>query len=121
MPQVTNPMPQPAFEQAFRAALAQVNAGDLDAAAASCDELRRTRPDDPAVLQLHAVVALRIGNPNLALDSIRRSLAARPGHVPSLVLAARAALAAGVTDQAVPPLQEAVARAPDLPEPAFLL
>jgi tetratricopeptide (TPR) repeat protein len=41
--------------------------------------------------------------------------------VPSLILAARAAIAAGEPDQAVPPLQEAVARAPDLAEPAFLL
>jgi tetratricopeptide (TPR) repeat protein len=78
-------------------------------------------PTTPAVLQLHATLALRTGNADDAQDSIRRSLIVRPGHVPSLVLAARAALAAGVPDQAVPPLREAVARAPELPEPAFLL
>jgi len=112
---------KPRFEQGFRAALAHVNAGNLDAAAAACLVLRRARPADPAVLQLHATIALRTGNPQDALDSIRRSLAARPGHVPSLILAARAAIAAGTPDLALPPLHEAVARAPHLPEPAFLL
>ncbi|MGD0102561.1 MAG: tetratricopeptide repeat protein [Rhodopila sp.] len=112
---------KPLFEQGFRAALAHVNAGNLAAAAAACIEIRRDRPDDPAVLQLHATIALRTGNPQEALDSIRRSLAARPGHVPSLILAARAAIAAGTPEHALPPLHEAVARAPHLPEPAFLL
>jgi tetratricopeptide (TPR) repeat protein len=111
----------PPFEQAFRSALAQVNAGDLEAAAVACDGLRRARPDDPAVLQLHATIALRRGKPNEAMESIGRSLTVRPGHVPSLILAGRTALAAGVPDRAVAPLREAVARAPELPEPAFLL
>jgi len=117
----TNPIPQPRFEQDFRDAVAQVNAGNLDAAVVACAELRRARPDDPAVLQLHAALALRTGDPTYALDSIRQSLAVRPGHVPSLILAARAAIAAGTPDQALPPLREAIARAPDLAEPAFLL
>jgi tetratricopeptide (TPR) repeat protein len=116
-----NPIPQPLFEQRFRIALAHVNEGNLDAAVAACAELRHARPDDPAVLQLHATLALRTGNPHEALDSIQRSLTVRPGHVPSLVLAARAAVAAGVPDQAVSPLREVVACAPDLAEPAFLL
>jgi tetratricopeptide (TPR) repeat protein len=114
-------MPKPSFEQAFMAALAHVNAGNLEAAIAICSQLRQARPADPAVAQLDATIELRMGHPNEALASIRRSLASRPGHVPSLVLAARAALAAGVLGQAVTFLREAVARAPDLAEPAFLL
>jgi tetratricopeptide (TPR) repeat protein len=116
-----NPISQPLFEQRFRVALAEASAGNLDAAVAACGELRHAEPDDPAVLQLHAMLALRTGHADEALDSIRQSLTARPGHVPSLVLAARAALAAGVPDQAIAPLREAVSRAPDLPEPVFLL
>jgi tetratricopeptide (TPR) repeat protein len=115
------PPPSPGFEQRFRAALAHLNAGELAAAAAECAALRRAAGDDPAVLQLHATIALRSGKPMEARDSIRRSLALRPGHVPSLILAARAAAAAGAPDQAVPLLREAVARAPQLAEPAFLL
>jgi tetratricopeptide (TPR) repeat protein len=110
-----------AFTERFRAALAHLNAGEVKAAAAQCDALRQSAPDDPAVLQLHATVALRDGRPNDALASIRRSLDIRPGHVPSLILAARAARAAGAVDQAVRPLEEAVARATHAAEPAFLL
>ncbi len=114
-------MSQSRFEQAFRTTLAQLNAGTLDAAAASCAGLVRLRPDDPAVLQLQATIALRSGDPVLALRTMLRGLAFRPGHVPSLILAAQAALGAGLPGQAVPLLHEAIARAPDLPEPAFLL
>jgi tetratricopeptide (TPR) repeat protein len=113
--------PRLRFEQEFRAALEHVNAGNIDAASTACAGLLRARPDDPAVLQLHAAIALRSGNPSEALESIRRSLAARSGHVPSLILAARAALAACAPHHAVSPLREAIARAPDMAEPAFLL
>jgi tetratricopeptide (TPR) repeat protein len=111
----------PSFEQQFRSALALVNAGTIDQAAAACARLRRDRPDDPAVLQLHATIALRTGRPGDALDSIRRSLALRPGHVPSLILAGQAARANDTPAAAVAPLREAVARAPDRAEAAFLL
>jgi tetratricopeptide (TPR) repeat protein len=117
----TNSMPKPLFEQGFAAALAHVNAGNLAAAVAICSQLRQARPTDPAVAQLDATIELRMGRPNDALVSIRRSLAMRPTHVPSLILAGRAALAAGLPDQAVAPLREAIARAPGLAEPAFLL
>jgi predicted Zn-dependent protease len=114
-------MPQSLVEQGFDAAMAHADAGNLDAAVAAFDELRCAHPDDPAVWQLHATLALRTGNAHEALRSVRRSLAARPGHVPSLILAAQAALAADAPDQALPPLREAVARAPELAEPVFLL
>jgi tetratricopeptide (TPR) repeat protein len=105
----------------FREALARLNAGDLDGAGKACEALRRIAPDDAAVLQLHATVALRAGKPADALGSIRRSLVLRPGHVPSLLIAARAARGAGVAQQALAPLREALARAPDHAEAAFLL
>jgi predicted Zn-dependent protease len=88
---------------------------------ALCEALRRIAPDDAAVLQLHATVALRAGKPADALGSIRRSLVLRPGHLPSLLIAARAARGAGVAQQALAPLREALARAPDHAEAAFLL
>jgi tetratricopeptide (TPR) repeat protein len=78
----------------------------------------RAAPDDPAVLQLAATIALRRGAPVEALELIRRSLALRPGHVPSLIIAARAA---GEPAQAAAVLREAVRLAPALPEPLFLL
>jgi tetratricopeptide (TPR) repeat protein len=117
----TNLKAKALFEQGFKAALAHVNAGNLDAAVEVCSKLRRARPADPAVAQLDAIIELRMGHPDRALVCIRHSLALRPGHVPSLMLAGRAALAGHAPDQAIAPLREAVARAPDLAEPAFLL
>jgi tetratricopeptide (TPR) repeat protein len=110
-----------AFEQRLRSALAWVNAGDLARAAEACTVLRQAAPDHPAVLQLHATIALRTGKPAEAWGAIRLALAARPGHVPSLILAGRSALEAGMAGQAVQMLRDAIARAPDHPEPAFLL
>ena len=101
--------------------MTHLNAGALEQAAGVCEELRQAAPDDPAVLQLHATIALRTGKPNDAWHSIRRCLAMRPGHVPSLILGGRVAREAGIPDQAVPLLREAVARAPDQAEPGFLL
>lgn len=111
----------PRLQRDFRVALAHVNGGDLQAAATACARLRRAAPDDPAVLQLHATVALRRDAPAEALASIRRSLDGRPGHVPSLILAAQAAYAVGLPGEAMAPLHEAIARVPDLAEPVFLL
>jgi tetratricopeptide (TPR) repeat protein len=117
----TTMMNPDAFAQKLRSALAWVNAGDLARAAEACTVLRQAAPDHPAVLQLHATIALRTGNPKQAWESIGLALVARPGHVPSLILAGRSALEAGMPDQAVKMLRDAIARAPDHPEPAFLL
>jgi tetratricopeptide (TPR) repeat protein len=114
-------MDQDAFEQTLRGALACLNAGDVARATEACTALRQAAPEDPAVLQLHATIAMRTGQPAEAWGSIRRALAVRPGHVPSLILAGHAALEAGLPGQAVPQLREAIARAPDHPQPAFLL
>jgi tetratricopeptide (TPR) repeat protein len=105
----------------FRSAIEHLNAGRLDAAAADCAILCRAAPDDPAVLQLQAMIALRGGTPAEALRLIGKSLELRPAHVPSLIVAARAARAAGMLDQSAAVLREAIACAPGLAEPMFLL
>jgi len=110
-----------AFRECFRAAVQSLNAGDLSAASAACENLLKFAPDDPAVLQLHGTILLRGKAPGLALEILQRSLVARPGHVPSLILAARAAKAVGALAEASAFLRDAVACAPDLREPAFLL
>ncbi|MBS0561504.1 MAG: tetratricopeptide repeat protein [Proteobacteria bacterium] len=105
----------------LQAALDLLNAGRLDDAAATAARLRAAAPGDPAVIQLDAAVALRRNEPARALESARASLRRRPGHPPTLLLAARAAWAAGDENTAMAALREAAKTAPDLPEPAFLL
>lgn len=109
------------FEQDFQAALAAANADRNQEALAACSRLLRVRPDDPAVLQLQAIISLRTGDPASALNTILRGLIRRPGHVPSLVLAGQAALALQAFHQAVEPLRQAVKLAPNRSEPSFLL
>jgi tetratricopeptide (TPR) repeat protein len=98
--------PRADFERIFRIAVGCLNAGDLPGAAEACSALRIMSPTDPAVLQLHATVALRAGRPAEALETVQRSLAVRPGHGPSLLLLARAALEAGTPTQAVAALRQ---------------
>ncbi len=111
----------PSFQALLGVALEHLNRGELDAAAAACAALRARAAEHPATLQLEATIALRTGRAAAALDTARRALALRPAHLPSLLLAAQAARAAGWPDQALAPLQQAVRQAPDQPEPAFLL
>ncbi len=82
--------------------------------------LRRAAPDHPATLQLHATIALRAGRHGEAREASERSLRLRPRHAPTLLVAARAALALRAPDRAVPLLRRALDVA-DLPETAFLL
>jgi tetratricopeptide (TPR) repeat protein len=115
-------MPEPGdFVSRFRTALDQLRAGALGDAAATCAMLRRQAPEDPAVLQLHATIELHAGRPAQAQQTAEHSLRLRGSHVPTLVLAARAARAAGAADAALTFLREAMAHAPDHAEPAFLL
>lgn len=117
--------PNDGFTQLFRTALGHLNAGRTDAAAAACAALRQAAPHDPAVLQLQATIALRGGRPADALQLIRAGLRARPDHVPSLLIAARAAQAAGAPADAAAAARRAVAlapaQAPAQAEAAFLL
>jgi tetratricopeptide (TPR) repeat protein len=82
------------------AALEFVNIGDLSAAERACTNLLQAAADDPAVLQLQATIALRRHAPQAALGAIERSLAARPQHIPSLLVAAQAARQMGAFAQA---------------------
>lgn len=88
-------LPPAILQQRFAACLASLNAGDLRAASAACEALLAITPQDAAVLQLHATIALRRGDAATALRSIEQSLTKRPGHGPALLIAARAAAMLG--------------------------
>ena len=77
-------------------------------------------PQDPAAHQLAATIALRRGRLDEAARWAKSSLALRPDHAPTLIVAARVARAAGDFAQAGIWLERAGRLAPDRPEPAFL-
>jgi tetratricopeptide (TPR) repeat protein len=100
-------------------ALSALRAGDLDAADAIARRLLVDSPNDPAVHQLAAVVALQRGEVEQAARAARASLARRPDHVPTLIIAGRAARASADLAAAAAFFRRAMALAPERPDAAF--
>jgi tetratricopeptide (TPR) repeat protein len=101
-------------------ALSALREGDLDAAEAIARRLFENAPDDPAVHQLAAVIALQRGEIQRAERSAAASLARRPDHVPTLVIAGRAARAAEDLAGAAAFFRRAAILAPNRADAAFL-
>jgi tetratricopeptide (TPR) repeat protein len=102
-------------------ALSALREGDLGAAAAIAKRLLDNKPDDPAVHQLAAVIALQQGDTEQAMRSAAASLTRRPDHVPTLVIAGRAARAADDVAGAAAFFRHAAALAPERADAAFLM
>ena len=79
----------------FTQALKALAGGSMEAAAEIAQGLLRRWPDDPSSLQLMAAVALRKMDPAEAERWALLSLAVRPEHYATLILAAQAARAMG--------------------------
>jgi tetratricopeptide (TPR) repeat protein len=107
-------------EPDLRMALQALREGDLGVAEAMARRLLRNTPDDPAVHQFAAVVALQRGETEQAVRSAAASLARRPDHVPTLVIAGRAARASDDVAGAAIFFRRAMALAPDRADAAFL-
>jgi len=109
-----------ANERDLSGALLALREGNLDAAEAIARRLFENTPDDPAVNQLAAVIALRRGEIQQAVRSAAASLAGRPDHAPTLVLAGRAARASEDLAGAAAFFRRAGMLAPDRADAAFL-
>jgi tetratricopeptide (TPR) repeat protein len=103
------------------AAISDVNAGHLDSAMATCHRLLQNEPRSPSVHQLLAVIFLQRQDVQSACRHIALSLAERPHHVMSLLIAGRAARMAGDVTAALRHFELAASLAPDSAEPAFLV
>jgi tetratricopeptide (TPR) repeat protein len=100
-------------------ALSALRDGDLNAADAIARRLLADTPNDPAVHQLVAVIALQRGEIEQAARAASASLARRPDHVPTLVIAGRAARASADLDAATAFFRRAMALAPERADAAF--
>ena len=112
--------PRASRRSLFENALAELRAGRVESAAVVCDRILDTTPQDPAAHQLAATIALRRGRPEDAVRWAKSGLSLRPDHSPTLVIAGRAARAAGDFAQARIWTEAAARLAPDRPEAAFL-
>ena len=100
-------------------ALSALRAGDLDAADGIARRLSADTPNDPAVHQLAAVIALQRGEIEQAARAASASLARRPDHVPTLIIAGRAARASADLAAAAAFFRRAMALAPERADAAF--
>jgi tetratricopeptide (TPR) repeat protein len=103
----------------LRRALEALREGDLDSAAAMARRLVAEAPDDPAVHQLAAVIALQRGEPEQAARSAAASLARRADHAPTLIVAGQAARASNDLTVALAFFRQAMALAPGRGDAAF--
>lgn len=71
-------------------AIGHVNAGQPERARALCEQALSTAPPHPAVHQLLAVINLKQGDADAAASWAMTSLALRPGHPPTVRVAADA-------------------------------
>lgn len=100
-------------------ALADLNAGNEGAAREICASLLREAADDPAVHQLMATIALRVGRLPEAEQHVAISLQNRPQHLPTWLLAGQIAQAAGDLRLAAQRLDRAVTLDPAREDAAF--
>ncbi|EHP44619.1 hypothetical protein OR16_01265 [Cupriavidus basilensis OR16] len=109
-----------ALEAGLRAAITHLNQGNIDAAASYAAALIGRYPMHPAVCQLSAQIALQRGDATLARRHIAQGLSLRPDHLPSLLIAGRAALADDAPAEALPHLLRACALSGNALEPSYL-
>lgn len=106
--------------EAINAALAALREGHIEHAGTLADALIKDDPKDPAAHQLVATVAWQRGDHDQTLRWAQSCLALKARHPPALLLAGRAAKAAGDLDLALQYFREAAQCAPDRADAAFM-
>ena len=105
----------------FVRALAELRSGRLDCANALAQELLRTAPHKPALHQLACAIALADARYQDALAWARSCLDIQPLHAPVMLMAGRAARAAGDMAEAAIWFRRAWHALPGKPEALFCL
>jgi tetratricopeptide (TPR) repeat protein len=103
------------------ASLAALREGRIEQAGTLAEALINEAPDDPAAHQLVATVAWQRGDHAETLRWAQSCLALQARHAPALLLAGRAARAAGDLDGALRFFREAAQCAPERADAAFMM
>lgn len=111
--------PTTTVEELLGLALRHVNAGQRERARVLCEHALAAHAPHPAVHQLLALLDLRQGDVAAARGHTTTSLAMRPDHLPTLLLAGDAARAAGAPTEALQAFERAVTLAPEHAEAWF--
>ncbi|WP_423967274.1 tetratricopeptide repeat protein [Bradyrhizobium sp.] len=105
---------------AINAALVALREGRIEQAGTLAQTLLQDAPDDPAAHQLVATIAWQRGDHDQTLRWARSCLALQPRHAPALLLAGRAARAAGDLGGALQFFREAAQCVPERADAAFM-
>ncbi|MBV8625811.1 MAG: tetratricopeptide repeat protein, partial [Herbaspirillum sp.] len=114
---MTNAPPMP--EQILAVALHSYNAGRLAEAEQACQHLLALLPQHPAAHQLLAMLALQREQLAQARQHILHSLAPRPDHVPSLIIAGKIATTEGDAATALAYFDSAARHQPGMSQAHF--
>ncbi|WP_218509204.1 tetratricopeptide repeat protein [Variovorax sp. dw_308] len=106
----------PSVEELLALAIQQVNAGERAQAKALCEIALAAHPPHPAAHQLSAWLLLQQGDAVAARDQIEHSLALRPQHEQTLVLAGEIARASAQPAVALRYFERAHGLQPERPE-----
>lgn len=106
--------------EAINAVLAALREGRIEQAGTLAQALIHAAPDDPAAHQIVATVAWQRGDHGETLRWARSCLAQQPRHAPALLLAGRAARAAGDLGGALQFFRDAAQCAPERADAAFM-
>lgn len=106
--------------ETINAALAALREGHIEQAGSLARALINDAPNDPAAHQLVATVAWQRGDHDETLQWAQSCLALQARHAPALLLAGRAARAAGDLDRALQFFREAARWAPERADAAFM-
>ena len=109
------------IEELLGLALRHVNAGQRERARLLCEHALGAFAPHPAVHQLLAVLDLQQGEVTRAREHAATSLALRPDHLPTLLLAGEAARAAGAPGEALRSFERVVVLLPSHAEAWFQL
>jgi tetratricopeptide (TPR) repeat protein len=112
---------EPADRRELAEALRLLANGDHASASAACQRLLKRAPRDAALHQLAAAVGLRSDDFAAARRWADSSLAIRPEHVPTLMIAGRAARGAGDREASLGHFRRAATLAPEYGEAAFMV
>lgn len=105
--------PAISVEAFLELAIRHVNAGQLARARVLCEQADAAYPAHPAVRQLLAFVSLLENDPLQACRHAEASLALRPDHLPTLLVAGKAQRRCGQSPHALQSFERVVALAPE--------
>ena len=93
-------------------ALEHYQAGRLSQAEAVCRQILQADPNQPAALHFLGVIAIQVGNSEIASELIRKAISLKPDYIEAHFNLAIALMAQGKRDEAIARYRQVIALMP---------